>query len=69
MKTYFYYAINDLNEGFICEAYNKKQMKNACMNMELNWNKTDSYNKAKNIFLSFGVDVKNASNVTQFKYQ
>jgi len=68
MKTSFYYiAVNDNNEGFICEAFSKKQMRNAQINMGLSWERYESYEKALNILKCDGVKLKNASNVTNFK--
>lgn len=67
MKTYTYLAVNDRNEGFLCDAVSKKQMKNAAMNMKLEWERFDSYEKAKNELLCRDIELKKASNVTNFK--
>jgi len=68
MKTYYYVAVNDINEGFICEAVNKKQMKRACMNMNLNWSREKSYEKALNDLKCSNIELKNSSNVTNFSF-
>lgn len=68
MKTYTYLAINKHNEGFICEAYNKKQMKRAGMNMKLDWQREESYEKALNELRCRNVELKNSNNVTNFNF-
>jgi len=66
MKTYAYLAINDNNEGFICEAFNKKQMKRAGMNMKLDWSRYESSEKAENELKCSNVELKRSSSVTEF---
>ena len=67
-KIYAYLAENKYNEGFICEAYNKAQMKRAKINMKLNWRRFDSFEKAKIELLESNIELKHASNVTNFSY-
>lgn len=64
MKTYL--AINEKNECFICEAYSKKQMKNAGMNMKLDWVEYESYEKAFDFISCSDLELKNATNVSSF---
>lgn len=66
MKTYAYLAINEFNDGFICEAYNKKQMKQAGMNMKLGWVRYATYDAALNELQCCNIQLKIASNVTNF---
>jgi len=68
MKTKFYVAINKDEEGFICEAINKSQMKSANMNMKLEWKKEESYEYAVNYLKSFNIEIKREINVIDFKY-
>jgi len=68
MKKYGYLAINDFNEGFICEAYSKKQMKAAQMNMKLSWERFGTYEKARTELKCRGIELKHDVNVTNFKY-
>jgi hypothetical protein len=66
IKTYL--AFTPEHSAYICEAYNKKQMKAAGINMKLEWREVESFKEAKNECLCSGYEVKNASNVTNFKY-
>lgn len=67
MRHYYYLAVNDKNEGFICTAFNKKQMKRACMNMKLEWSRYIDYNKVVNYLKSFDIELKHETNVTSFR--
>ena len=68
MKTRIYLAINNLNEGFICEATNKKQMRAAGMNMSLDWEEYPSYNSALNELKRSEIPLKRACNVSNYKF-
>jgi hypothetical protein len=68
MKKYIYLAVNDNNEGFICIAYNKKQMKCSGMNMKLNWSRKECYEKSLNELKCSNVELKNSSNVINFRF-
>ena len=68
MKTYIAFVYDGVEKAYICQAENKKQMKSAGMNMKLDWIAYDSYERAKNEILCRGVEIKNSSNVTNFKY-
>ena len=68
MKTRIYLAINNLNEGFICEAINKKQMRAAGMNMSLDWEEYPSYNSALNELKCSEIPLKRECNVSNYKF-
>jgi hypothetical protein len=68
MKTYTYLAINDNNKGYICIAHNKKQMKNAGINMRLTWQREESYEKAINELKCSNAELKASNDVTNFSY-
>jgi hypothetical protein len=68
MKSYTYLAINENNEGFICEAINKEQMKHAGVNMKLTWNRYNTYDNAVNELKCRGIELKSSSDVTNFGY-
>ena len=60
---------NETYKAYICEAYAKKQMKAAGMNMRLDWNEVESFEKAKNEAMCMdGYDLANCINVTNFTY-
>ena len=68
MKTYIAFVYDGIEKAYLCQANNKKQMKAAGMNMKLGWTSYESYEKAKNEIACRGVEVKNETNVTNFKY-
>lgn len=68
IKTYV--AFTEDLKIYTCEAYSKKQMRAAGMNMKLDWTPFEDSEKAE-IFikcLGEGYEYTNATNVTQFKY-
>lgn len=66
IKTYV--ALTSDSQAYTCEAYSKKQMKAAQMNMKLDWMPFESSEKAEIFIKCSGYEVKSATNVTQFKY-
>lgn len=54
--------------GYICEAFSKKQMKAAGMNMRFDWIEIDSFDKALGIIEIRGFDLRNVQNISQFDY-
>lgn len=66
IKTYLAFSTD--NRAYICEAYSKKQMKIAGMNMKLIWQERESYEKAKNEILCSEYTLTNSSNVSNFGY-
>jgi len=59
MKTYL--AFSTENKAYICEAKSKKQMKEKGMNMKLDWQERENFEKAKNEILSSGYELTNAT--------
>lgn len=72
IRTYTAEVIQKESEGgwkfYICQAYSKKQMKAAGMNMKLDWQEAESFEKAEMEARCRGLEITRTSNVTNFAY-
>jgi len=68
IKTFLAFN-HETYKAYICEAYSKKQMKVAGINMRLAWEEKENFKKAKNeVRCTTGYELANCSNVTYFRY-